>query len=86
MHSAVGALQCSRTKTSVLVRCGNGSFCHNKFVKTLTSTTPVYYSLLVDESNDRGIDARDLVVLLIFFDPYAMKAVTRFTDLEQPTI
>ena len=73
--------QCSRTKTSVLVRYGNGRFCHDKLVETLTSTTPVNYSLLVDESNDRGVDAKDLVVLLRFFDPSAMKAVTRFIDL-----
>ena len=73
--------QCSHTKTSVLVCYGNGSFCHDKLVETLTSTTPVYYSLLVDESNDRGVDAKDLVVLLRFFDPSAMKAVTRFIDL-----
>ena len=73
--------QCSRTKTSALVRYGNGSFCHDKLVETLTSTKPVYYSLLVDESNDRGVDAKDQVVLLRFFVPSAMKAVTRFIDL-----
>ena len=50
-------------------------------LSTVTSTTPVYYSLLVDESNDRGVNAKDLVVLLRFFDPSAMKAVTRFIDL-----
>ena len=74
--------QCSRTKTSVLVHYGNGSFCHNKLIESLTSASnSVYYSLLVDESNDRGVEAKDLVVLLRFFDPSVMKAVTRFIDL-----
>ena len=73
--------QCSRTKTSVLVRYGNGKFCHDNLIEMLTSTTPVYYSLLVDESNDRGVEAKDLVVLLRFFDISVMKAVTRFIDL-----
>lgn len=54
--------QCSRTKTSVLVRYGNGSFSHDTVLGTLTSSPPVYYSLLVDESNDRGVEAKDLVV------------------------
>ena len=71
---------CSRTKTSVLVRYGNGSFSHDQVVERLT-TTPIFFSLLVDESNDRGVEAKDLVVLLRFFDPSAMKAVTRFIDL-----
>ena len=71
---------CSRTKTSILVRYGNGSFSHDKVVERLT-TTPIFFSLLVDESNDRGVEAKDLVVLLRFFDPSAMKAVTRFVDL-----
>ena len=71
---------CSRTKTSILVRYGNESFSHDKVVERLT-TTPIFFSLLVDESNDRGVEAKDLVVLLRFFDPSAMKAVTRFVDL-----
>ena len=41
----------------------------------------VFFSLLVDESNDRGVEAKDLVVLLRFFDMFVMKAVTRFIDL-----
>lgn len=73
---------CSRTKTSVLVHYGSGSFCHDRLIETLTSTsTPVYYSLLIDESNNRGVEAKDLVVLLRFFDSSVMKAVTRFIDL-----
>ena len=56
-------------------------FSHDKVVATLTSATPVYYSLLVDESYDQGVDAKDLVVLLRCFYPSAMKAVTRFFDL-----
>ena len=59
---------CSRTKTSVLVRYVNGSFSHDQVVERLT-TTPIFFSLLVDESNDRGVEAKDLVVLLRFFDP-----------------
>lgn len=73
-------MKCSRTKTSVLVRYGNGSFSHDKVVERLT-TTPIFFSLLVDESSDHGVEAKDLVVLLRFFDPSAMKAVTRFVDL-----
>ena len=73
--------QCSRTKTSVLTRFGNGKFCHDQLIRKLTSDTPVYYSLLVDESNDRGEEAKDLVVLLRFFDTSVMKAVARFIDL-----
>ena len=38
-------------------------------------------SLLVDESNDRGVEAKALVVLLRYFNPSVMKAVTRFIDL-----
>ena len=48
--SIANRFQCSRTKTSVLARTGNGRFSHDKVVETLTSA-PVYYSLLVDESN-----------------------------------
>ena len=73
--------QCSRTKTSVLTRFGNGKFCHDQLIVRLTSDTPVYFSLLVDESNYRGVEAKDLVVLLRFFDSSVMKAVTRFVDL-----
>ena len=42
---------------------------------------PVFYSLLVDESNDRGVEAKDLVVLVRFFDRRVMRAVTRFIGL-----
>ena len=74
--------QCSRTKTSVLVRYGNGQYCHETMHEALTkSTPPVYFSLMVDESNDRGVEAKDLVVLVRFFDSSIMKAVTRFVDL-----
>ena len=74
--------QCSRTKTSVLVRYGNGLFCHEKLIQRLTSNSPlVYYSLLVDESNDRGVEAKDMVVLVRFFDLSIMKAITRFLAL-----
>ena len=37
--------------------------------------------MLIDESNDRGVEAKDLVVMLRFFDPTVMRAVTRFLDL-----
>ena len=73
--------QCARTKTSVLTRFGNGKFCQDQLIEQLTSDVPVYFSLLVDESNDRGVEAKDLVVLLRFFDTSVMKAVTRFIDL-----
>lgn len=48
---------------------------------TSLSTQSVYYSLLVDESNDRGVEAKDLVVLLRFFDNSIMRAVARFLAL-----
>ena len=73
--------QCSRTKTSVLVHFGNGKFCHDQLIERLTSDTSVYFSLLVDESNDRGVEVKDLVLLLRFFDTTLMRAVTRFIDL-----
>ena len=73
--------QCARTKTSVLTRFGNGKFCQDQLIERLTSDIPVHFSLLVDESNDRGVEAKDLVVLLRFFDTSIMKAVTRFIDL-----
>ena len=73
--------QCSRTKTSVLTRFGNGKFCHDRLIEGLTTDTPVYFSLLVDESNDQGVEAKDLVVLLRFFDTSMMKTVTRLLDL-----
>ena len=74
--------QCSRTKTSVLSRYGNGKYYHEKLVAALSSTThSVYFSLLIEESNDRGVEAKDLVILLRFFDTKLMKAVTRFLDL-----
>ena len=44
-------------------------------------TSQIYYSLLVDESDDRCVEAKDLVVVVRFFYPSAMKAVTRFIDL-----
>ena len=41
----------------------------------------VFFSLLVDESNVCGVEAKDLVVLVRFFDTTVMKAVTCFVDL-----
>ena len=73
--------QCARTKTSVLTHFGNGKFCQDQLIERLTSDIPVYFSLLIDESNDRGVEAKDLVLLLRFFDTSVMKAVTRFIDL-----
>ena len=50
---------CSRTKTMVLVRMGNSKFCQDELLSTLTGNhsmfSPVSYSLLIDESNDRGV-------------------------------
>ena len=60
--------QCSCTKTSVLVHVGNGKFCHDQLVERIISDTPVYFSLLVDESNDCRVEVKDLVLLLRFFD------------------
>ena len=41
----------------------------------------MFYSLLIDESNDRGVEAKDLVVLVRFFDSRVMRAVTRSIGL-----
>lgn len=78
--------QCSRTKTSVLVRYGNSIHCQSQLLSTLTGHggydhEPVFYSLLIDESNNRGVEAKDLVILARFFDPRVIKAVTRFVGL-----
>ena len=78
--------QSSRTNTSVLSRYGIGKYYYDKFVKSLTSSTPIYYSLLIDESNDREVEAKDLVIMLRFFDSRLMKAVTRFLDLPTANI
>ena len=67
--------QCSRTKTSVLANYGNGKWVHDQLVPSFTAC---FFSLLVDESNDRGVD---LVVLVRFFNTTVMRAVTRFLDL-----
>ena len=45
----------------------------------LQSNPPVYFSLLVDESNDRGVEVKDLIRL--YDDMSIMKAVIRFIDL-----
>ena len=66
-----------------LVRNGNSNFCQDELLPTVTGDDhdPVFYSLLVDKSNDRGVEANDLVVLVRFFDHRVMKAVTRFIGL-----
>ena len=57
----------------VLVRMGNSKFCHwgDELLSTLTGNhsifSPVSYSLLIDESNDRGVEAKDMVILVRFF-------------------
>ena len=63
--------QCSCVKISVLAWYGN---CHDEQIKSLRGDPPILFSLLVDESNDSGVEAKDLVVLLWFFDPRVMKA------------
>ena len=74
-------LQCSRTKTSILTRFGNGKFCHDNLVLKLKCTKPVYFCLLIVESNDRRVEVKDLVMLLRFFVISIMKVVTKFFDL-----
>ena len=74
---------CSRTKTSVLSRFGNGKYSLDQLIQRLTS--PVFFSLLVDESYDRGVEVKDLVVVVRLFDFKIMKAVTRFIDLPSVT-
>ena len=77
---------CSRTKTSVLTRFGNGKYSLDQLIQRLTSNSPpVFFSLLVDESNDRGVEVEDLVVLVRLFDFKKMKAVTHFIDLPSVT-
>ena len=43
--------QCSRTKTSVLVRYGNSKVCQEEMM-TMLGNGDVFYSLMIDESND----------------------------------
>ena len=45
----------------------------------------MYFSLLVEKSNDRGVEVKDLVLFLRFFDTTLMRAVTRFIDLPSVT-
>ena len=74
--------QCSRTKTSVLVRYGNGQYCHDVLLQAMKVLSPtVFFSLMVDESNDRGVEAKDLAILVRFFDLNIMRTVTRFLGL-----
>ena len=74
--------QCSRTKTSVITRLGTTKWVHDQLIATLTnSSQPVFFSLVVDELNDCGVEAKDLVVLVRFFDTTLTRAVTHFIDL-----
>ena len=41
----------------------------------------MFFNLLIDESNDHGIEAKDAIILVKFFDPVIMKEITRFLDL-----
>ena len=79
----VQKFQHSRNKTSVLTCFGNGKFFHDQLIARLTCTsdTLVYFSLLVGESNDKGVEAKDLVMLLRFINMSVMKAITCFIDL-----
>ena len=45
----------------------------------------MYFSLLVDESNDRGVQVKDLLLLLNFFDTTLVRTITRFIDLPSVT-
>ena len=65
--------------SSVLIRYEKYS--HDQLIDTLKSTSnPVNFSLLIDESNERGVEAKERV-LIIFFYYSAMKTVTEFIDL-----
>ena len=73
----------------VLVRMGNSKFCQDELLSTFTDNhsifSPVSYRLLIDESNNRGVEAKGLVVLVRFFDHRVMRAVTRFIALPTGT-
>lgn len=76
--------QCSRTKTMVLAKHGNSKYCQDQLIETMNGDGglgPMFYSILIDESNDRGVEAKDLVVMVRFFDPRVMKAVIWFVTL-----
>ena len=74
--------QCSWTKISVLTKFGDAKWVHVQLIATLAnSSQPVFFSILVDESNDCRMEAKDLVVLVRFFDTTVMRAVTRFLYL-----
>ena len=55
--------KCSRTKTMVLTKFGNSKFVQDELLSRVTGEEPCFYSLLIDESNDRGVESKDLVVL-----------------------
>lgn len=69
----------SKTRISVLLCFGNGKFCHNQPVKRLSSDAHVFFSLLFDESNDRVVEAMDLVIFVQLFDMSVRKAVLIFS-------
>ena len=74
--------QCSWTKISVLTKFGDAKWVHVQLIATLTnSSQPVFFSILVDESNYCCVEAKDLVVLVRFFDTTVMTAVTCFLYL-----
>lgn len=68
--------------TNENIRLDNAEWVHAQLIATLcNSVQPVFFSLLVDESNDRGVESKDLVILVRFFDFTMMRAITHFIDL-----
>ena len=53
----------------MIVCCGNRNFSHAKMVDFFLQSNPlVYFTHVVDESNNRGVEVKHLVVLIRFYD------------------
>ena len=68
----------------VLARNGNSKYIQDELLSTITGDyySPVFYSLLIDESNDRGVEAKDMIVLIRFFDE-GCDEIHRITNCQQ---
>ena len=75
----------------LLSKFGKSKVARDELLSRVTSEDRSFYSLLIDESNDHGDEAKDLVVLIRFLDPTLLKECPNldlFTQLVffQPTL
>ena len=57
----------------LLSKFGKSKVAQDELLSRVTSEDRSFYSLLIDESNDHGDEAKDLVVLIRFLDPTLLK-------------